>query len=217
MIRKFLATLGVILALGMSHACRMDKALAPTGHSSQGSTEFSTRGRAAHDIDPAVETVVPLKRATYLAQDVSQTAVIGPGGGTISIAAAGAIVVFPPGAVRTRTAITMTAKAGWSVAYEFAPHGITFAAPVMVQQDLKCTQVRSARDAKRVQAGYYPENFGGIFLDGARSLARVSELRLVDLDYPLNPHAARFYIYHFSGYLMSSGIADGAGGVDSLP
>ncbi|HEY7237063.1 MAG TPA: hypothetical protein VH539_23075, partial [Gemmatimonadaceae bacterium] len=93
----------------------------------------------------------------------------------------------------------------------------TFAAPVMIQQDLKYTQARSARDAKNVQAGYYPENLGGIFLDDRRSIARVSELRSVDLDYPPNPHVAWFYIRHFSGYLMSEGIANGVGGIDSLP
>lgn len=217
MTRKFLATLGVILALGVSHACGSDKALAPTGQSSHGSTDLSRRSRVDFGIDPAVQTVVALKRSLYLAQDVSQTAVIGPAGGTIRIAAAGVTVEFPPGAVRARTSVTMTAKAGWDVAYEFAPHGITFAAPVMVQQDLTRTQARSARDAAKVQAGYYPENFGGLFLDKGQSIARVSELRSVDLDYPLNPHAARFYIYHFSGYLMSSGIADGIGAIDSLP
>ena len=217
MTRKFLATLGVILTLGASHACSSDKAVAPIGQSSHGSTDVSRRSRIDFGIDPDVQTVIVLKRSVYLPQDISQTAVIGPAGGTISIAAAGVTVVFPPGALRSRTSITMTAKAGSDVAYEFAPHGITFAEPVLVQQDLKCTQVRTARDAKKVLAGYYPENLGGIFLDSRQSIARVLELRSVDLDYPLNPRAARFYIYHFSGYLMSSGIADGIGGIDSLP
>jgi hypothetical protein len=217
MTRKFLPTLGVILALGIGYACGSDRATAPAGQSSHGSTDLNRGSRVDHDIDPAVQTVVALKRSLLLARDVSQTAVIGPGGGMISIAAAGVTVVFPPGALRARTSITLTAKAGWDVAYEFAPHGITFAAPVMIQQDLKYTQARSARDAKNVQAGYYPENLGGIFLDDRRSIARVSELRSVDLDYPPNPHVAWFYIRHFSGYLMSEGIANGVGGIDSLP
>ncbi|HKW10915.1 MAG TPA: hypothetical protein VJO33_11100, partial [Gemmatimonadaceae bacterium] len=121
MTRKSLATLGVILTLGASHACSSDKAVAPTGQSPHGSTDVSRRSRIDFGIDPDVQTVVALKRSVHLAEDISQTTVIGPAGGTISIAAAGVTVVFPPGALRSRTSITMTAKAGSDVAYEFAP------------------------------------------------------------------------------------------------
>ena len=161
--------------------------------------------------DPNVDTVVTLKRSAYLADDLSESAFIGPEGGEIDIDDVGARIVFPAGALSRRTRITMTAKAGWSVAYEFGPHGITFGAPVIVQQNLSYTLAKSPRAAAKVQAGYFDRSLDTVFLDPSRSVARVSELRQVSLDRALNSFVASFYIYHFSGYILSSGFA-GSGG-----
>jgi hypothetical protein len=119
--------------------------------------------------------------------------------------------VFPAGALSRPTRITMTVKAGWNVAYEFGPHGITFGAPVIVQQDLSYTVAKSAKAAAKVQAGYFERSLDTAFLDPSRSVARVSELRQVTLDHTLNSLVANFYIYHFSGYILSSGFASGGG------
>jgi len=114
----------------------------------------------------------------------------------------------------------MTAKAGWNVAYEFAPHGIAFDAPVSVEQDLALTAASRMSDATKLEAGYYQDSLRDALVDPSQSLARVSELRSVDLDLPLNPRVATFYIFHFSGYILSSGFAGGAGdtgGDEPLP
>jgi hypothetical protein len=67
------------------------------------------------------------------------------------------------------------------------------------------------KDATKLEAGYYQDSLTDALVDPSQSLARVSELRRVDLDLPVNPRVAKFYIYHFSGYILSSGFAGGAG------
>jgi hypothetical protein len=210
MSRQLLPALGILLALGAAYACHSDSALAPSAQSSRASTLVATAAQARRDVDPGTATVVVLRRSFFLSIDVSASAVIGPEGGEINLWATGGKIVFPPGALPARTRITMTAKAGWNVAYEFSPHGITFDKPVTVQQDLNWTSSRLG-DARNVQAGYYQDSLTDVFVDASRSLARVSELRRVDLDRPLNPCVAKFDIYHFSGYILSSGVAGDAG------
>src|SRR5689334_14824217 len=85
------------------------------------------------------DTGLVLKRLTPLTSDISASAVIGPKGGSIKLDGAGAKIDIPAGALSEATTITMTALAGANVAYEFQPHGITFAQPVKVQQDLRVT------------------------------------------------------------------------------
>jgi hypothetical protein len=118
--------------------------------------------------------------------------------------------------VNGRTQITVTAKAGSAVAYEFEPHGLTFDAPVRVQQDLAYTSLGAGRLTK-IQAGYYQQALDAILLGPNMSLAGVTELRDVDLDDTDRPRIATFYIWHFSGYIMSSGFADGGGGNSPIP
>jgi len=210
MSRRLLPALGVLLALGAAYACHSDSTLAPSGASrlSAGTAQSGRR-----DVDPATVTVVALRRNFNLPIDVSASAVIGPQGGEIDLWAAGAKIVFPAGALSAPTRITMTAKAGWSVAYEFSPHGITFDMPVTVQQDLRWTSYQSG-DGGKVQAGYYQDSLSEALVGPSLSIARVTELRRVDFDRPLNPCSATFYIYHFSGYLMSSGFAGAGSGED---
>lgn len=213
MSRRLLPALGVLLALGAAYACHSDSTLAPSAsRGARLSASAAESGR--RDVDPGMATVVALKRSFNLPIDVSASAVIGPHGGEISLWASGARIVFPAGALSAPTRITMTAKAGWNVAYEFSPHGIVFDKPVTIQQDLNWTSFASG-DGGTVRAGYYQDSLSEALVGPSLSIARVSELRRVDLDRPLNPAIATFYIFHFSGYLMSSGFAGGAGGDDS--
>lgn len=211
MSRQLLAALGVAIALGTVYACAADKTLDPSGHAARGSMPSANATHAQHDVDPAVVTIVALRRIFYQPRDLSASAFIGPEGGEITVPLSGATIVFPPGALDKRTRITMTAKAGWNVAYEFAPHGIVFAAPVTVEQDLTLTAASRMKDATKLEAGYFRDSLSDALVDPSQSLALVSELRRVDLDLPLNPRVAQFYIYHFSGYILSSGFA-GSGG-----
>ena len=80
-----------------------------------------------------------LQRTTPLAAPITVSKVIGADGGTLSIPEAGVTVTVPRGALAQTTTITMTARAGSLVAYDFAPHGITFAKPLVFSQQLRGT------------------------------------------------------------------------------
>jgi hypothetical protein len=215
MASRLLPTICAIGALGIVSACAIDSASAPPGTARASSA--MTSAAFAGDLGRTKQrTVLALSRDLSLQQDVSATATIGVGGGTLVIREAGVAVVFPPGAVRSLTRITMTAKAGSAVAYEFEPHGLTFDAPVRVEQDLTYTDIKRGQLA-RIQAGYYQQTLDAIFVNLTTSLARVTELRDVDLDDSVNPRIATFYISHFSGYIMSSGFADGGGSDTPFP
>ena len=116
---------------------------------------------------------------------------------TLAIPEAGVTVVVPRGALAQTTTITMTARAGSLVAYDFAPHGITFAKPLVFSQQLRGTNA-SLLTAPLLQLGYYSDpslltKTGGL----------VSQL----LGGTLNTLTWTFTapIPHFSGYIVTCG------------
>jgi hypothetical protein len=111
------------------------------------------------------------------------------------------------------TLITMTAKAGWNVAYEFEPHGLQFSAPVKIQQDLKSTFAYKLKDGRSLQGAYFSD-LDHSFVDPWKLFASVRDVRAAQADREHNPRIAKFYIFHFSGYLMSSGFKGGFGDMD---
>ena len=142
-------------------------------------------------------TVDGLQRTTPLAAPITVSKSIGVDGGTLAIPQAGVTVVVPKGALTQATTITMTARAGSLVAYDFAPHGITFAKPLVFSQQLKGTNA-SLLTAPLLQLGYYSDpnlltKTGGL----------VSQL----LGGTLNTLTWTFTapIPHFSGYIVTSG------------
>ena len=207
--QKLLPAVCGVVALGIAIGCGSDSVLTPT-ISSRGSASITPAAQARTGGGDETDTVVALTRKWPLDHDITATATIGPAGGSITIDAAGATIVFPPGALDTPRQIKMVAKAGATVAYEFCPHGITFAAPVAVQQNLTFTRA-SAADLRALQAGYYKNSLDAIFVDPGNAIVRVSELRGIDLDKPSNPRIGTFYISHFSGYIVSTGFAGGGG------
>ena len=207
----------VLLALGVADACYTHEATGPMRAASDGA---SSANALSHDQIPGIglHTVVALSRATYLDKDVSASGTIGPEGGTIEIGAAGVKIIIPPGALSTARRIRMTAKSGWNVAYTFHPHGIVFNAPVTIEQSLDYTAAGAA-DLGTLQAGYFWRGLDDVYVDEGKSLAKVSELRRAIVDSSTDPRIARFFIYHFSGYIMSSGFAptDSGGGDSGSP
>jgi len=215
MIRRSVSTVCALLALGAAAACAWDAPLAPSANSNSAHA-LSTSTLPDRAVDTETEDVVTLRRSTPRARDIRVSVIIGPEGGELAADGSGAKIVFAPGALPEPTRITMTAKAGWNIAYEFCPHGISFGAPVVIVQELAGTLAKT-KDLRTLQAGYYAQGLDAILLDRSQSVARVSELRDVFFDQPLNPRAAKFYIYHFSGYILSSGFAPGGDGSEDTP
>jgi len=152
------------------------------------------------------DTGLVMKRLAPLDSDIVASAVIGPQGGEIKIDAAGGKISFPAGALSEPTLITMRALKGWDVAYDFQPHGITFNAPVKIQQDLRVTWAsKEASLLKDIRGGYYDADLDSAWTDPYKFFARVKENQLGYLDQTKNPSQVKFYVGHFSGYLVSCG------------
>jgi hypothetical protein len=138
-------------------------------------------------------------RAVPLAKDISVSAVIGAKGGTITIPDAGLTLVVPANAVSKNTTFTATAIAGRLVAYEFEPHGTTFAVPLQFSQDLKKTSLLGTLTGSLLMDGGYFTSRDK--LNTTLGTALVSEVLPAVTD--LLSFRVRFPIKHFSGYLVS--------------
>jgi hypothetical protein len=147
-------------------------------------------------------TVNVVTRNTPLALPLSASKTIGILGGTISVPGAGIMVVVPALALTSSTHITVTALAGNQVAYEFEPHGITFRLPLVVTQSLVGTSAQGTL-LSIMKAGYFQSESD---LDPVHGTGVVSELLNVQVG--LLGTVATFPVFHFSGYLVASGLVD---------
>jgi hypothetical protein len=138
-----------------------------------------------------------LQRTRALAAPITVSKAIGPAGGTLAIPEAGVTVTVPRGALAATTNITMTARAGTLVAYDFAPHGITFAKPLVFSQKLSGTNA-TLLTAPFLRLGYYED---------ANLLTKTGGLVTQLLGGAVNTLSWTFTssIPHFSGYMVSCG------------
>ena len=138
-----------------------------------------------------------LQRTTPLAAPITVSKVMGAEGGTLAIPEAGVTVTVPRGALAATTTITMTARAGTLVAYDFAPHGITFAKPLAFSQQLRGTNA-TLLSAPLLRLGYY---------ENANLLTRTGGLVSELLGGTVNTLTWTFTsaIPHFSGYIVTCG------------
>jgi hypothetical protein len=137
-------------------------------------------------------------RAWPLANDITVSAVIGKNGGKISIPEAGLTLVVPANAVEANTTFKATAIAGNLVAYEFEPHGTTFAVPLQFTQDLRKTSLVGMLTAPLMDGAYFTDRSKLLPTTG---VAFVSEIKPAVVN--LLKSQVSFPIDHFSGYLIS--------------
>jgi hypothetical protein len=168
----------------------------PTSPTSDAGLSPSEASRALLNTSYNVTT---LQRSTPLAAPITVSKNIGVLGGVISIPGAGLTVTIPPLALTNTTTISVTALAGSAVAYEFAPHGLTFVAPLVAVQDLSKTKT-SGLNLSLFSAGYFLKASD---IDSRTGTAKVAEL--LSIKATLAPMAAVWTIPHFSGYLVATG------------
>jgi hypothetical protein len=157
------------------------------------------------------DTAQVLTRLTPLAADLSVSATIGLAGGELKIDAAGVKLFIPPFALAAPTTITMKALAGSKVAYEFSPHGTQFRLPVLIRQDLRSTLAASQSSLlDDMHGSYFDTSLDDSYVDALNSMVRVKAHELGYFE--SNRQYLRFFIGHFSGYLVSCGITKVAGG-----
>lgn len=203
--RNTLGMVATTLLTFLAAGCGVDGPSAPARAASTAAdsraTGGLTRGRPSAS---ALDTVSVLRRIVPLRANIVNSAVIGPRGGDIRVGAAGATIHFPAGAVAVPTTITMTARAGWEVAYDFEPHGIRFAQPVTITQDLRKTVAFwTPRLLTSLEGDYFDDSSDGAFLDPWQLVATVKEHLGGSCD--RKNMLLEFDIHHFSGYLVSSG------------
>lgn len=138
-----------------------------------------------------------VQRTKPLAAPITVTKQIGYYGGTLSIPEAGVTVIVPRGALMRTTTITMTARAGSLLAYDFSPTGTTFYKPLIFNQSLKGTNV-TLLQVPLLRLGYYsdPGLLGELTATVADLLVGVTNL----LDWSFTAP-----IKHFSGYVVVCG------------
>lgn len=143
-------------------------------------------------------TVVPLQRTSPLANAQTASARIGVLGGHLSLPGAGLTVVVPPLSVVSPVTITVTALAGSDVAYEFSPHGMNFLVPLVATQSLQNTQARAGGlvNPLALYVGYFPD-----------SSQPTTVTELLGLQTDLLGQTSTALLWHFSGYMWSSGEA----------
>ena len=192
--KRRVAVLLGLMAMGVGCS---DVPVAPLIPQTHDATGVSMAKRA-----PGGEVVPVLERSRRLREEHSATVVIGPDGGEIALPNTGFRMRIPAGALAAPTAISVTAYRGRAVAYEFAPHGLQFLAPVVIQHDLAGTTAERD-DAVRalLGAGYYPG--GTTSINDEEGTATISERMGVRLTEDLT--SVLFEITHFSGYLIATG------------
>jgi hypothetical protein len=144
--------------------------------------------------------VPPVERSTSLAYDVTWSFYAGPNGATSSNSTVGLSITVPQGALSSYQRITVTALKGSAVAYRFQPHGLVFAKPIIMTQNLRGTSADGIMPA--LSAGYFASDRVEFTADGS---AKVSEL-LNAVAIPGTSKVA-FPVKHFSGYIVASGRA----------
>jgi len=152
------------------------------------STSITTQGTAVD----ALTWSKPVTQTTV-------SKVIGAAGGSFSIPNGIAITV-PPGAVTSNVTFSVTRLPGSIVAYEFQPHGITFAVPLQVAQPTLGTNLFKLPAVASITGAYF---LGSSALDQSSGTADVAEFESTFVS--ADRAWVRFSVKHFSGYLISTG------------
>jgi hypothetical protein len=182
---------GMALVLGVALvACRSD---AVTG------SEVASPSLGKRMWTPDASTVRVALRKRPLRSDRTESKVIGPKGGSISIPEAGLKVIVPEGAISRPVAFSVTAIGGKLVAYEFEPHGTHFAVPLRVEQKKDRIILPAGGDPT---AGYFSDRQE---LDDNSSVGVIEEERPVLDLVSAEGKVLVFSVEHFSGYLVASG------------
>ena len=163
------------------------------------STSAADLGALTAPLSSTLTLLSGVQRSTPLAASITETKTIGSAGGTLSIAAAGVTVTIPSGALSAQTVITMTARAGSLVAYDFAPHGITYEKPLVITQKLQGTNA-TVLNSSLLTLGYYADPSQLTATSGLVSELIGGSVNLLSWTFTSS-------IPHFSGYMMGCGRA----------
>ncbi|HEY4132939.1 MAG TPA: hypothetical protein VGM50_20155 [Gemmatimonadaceae bacterium] len=205
-----IATAVVAVVTAILAACSDAAApVAPSANRSVDTTaeESFAKIKSLADLIPDSYIAQGLLRNDALDAAITVTKSIKSSGGTIDVPGADFQLVVPKGAFLSPSmTFTVTALPGSAVAYNFEPHGSTFLVPLQFVQKLGHTNLKGAK----LLPGFHPEISGAYFtdpsmIDTQTGLALVAELLPADVDASIVGNKLTFPIWHFSGYMASTG------------
>jgi hypothetical protein len=128
---------------------------------------------------------------------------IGERGGVIELKGLGVRILFPRRALSERTRITVDVFGGSAVAFEFAPHGLTFRVPVEIRiaVDSPLLSGYGNHESDRESAHYVLRDLVGVYFLGSPS-AGVTPLETLPIY--VEGDELVLEISHFSGYAVAS-------------
>jgi hypothetical protein len=151
-----------------------------------------------------------LLRVKPLDNPVVVTKVIPSGGGSIDVPGTDFQLQVPKGAFDGKQmAITVKALPGYAVAYDFEPHGAVFNVPLKFVQHLGHTNLKGVQPpagfTQQLSGAYFPH---ANLVDPVTGIAVVTELLSAQVTWAGDQMT--FPIWHFSGYMVSTGREDGS-------
>lgn len=186
------SVLVAVVALGLASCSD-----SPSAPANSTVTSWPAPGESLNSAQPLLSNALTRRKA--LAADVVFTARVDSAGGTFKVPGAGLVVMVPAGAVAAPMTITATAVAGRAVAFEFEPHGTTFAKPLRLTLDLHGTNW-GGLPLVDFRAVYFAERSQ---IDPVQAVIGVNEVLPVAID--TLRQEVTFDVYHFSGYGVSTG------------
>jgi hypothetical protein len=133
----------------------------------------------------------------------SVSGTIGYDGGSLSIPGSDFTITFPRGALSGSTAITIISDASGYVSYDMRPHGLQFAKPVLVTQNLRNTALYGTPEVWNSFGAYFPED--PPILSGLLRAVETTTTTIFAAPNGTAPAIHVWQIKHFSRYMLASG------------
>jgi hypothetical protein len=133
----------------------------------------------------------------------SVSGTIGYNGGTLSIPGSDFTITFPQGALSRSTAITIISDGNGYVSYDMRPHGLTFAKPVLVTQNLRNTALFGTPQVWNSFGAYFPQD--PTILSGVLKAVETTTTTIFAAPNGNAPAIHVWQLKHFSRYMLASG------------
>jgi hypothetical protein len=133
----------------------------------------------------------------------SVSGTIGYDGGTLAIPGSDFTITFPKGALFRSTAITIVSDGSGYVSYDMRPHGLTFAKPVLVTQNLRNTALYGTPQIWNSFGAYFPQD--PTILSGLLKAVETTTTTIFAVPGGNAPAIHVWQLRHFSRYMLASG------------
>ena len=149
---------------------------------------------------------IPVDAVKWTGAHVNRTrsvsAYIGKNGGAITLPSSDFTITFPAGALSQTTLITIVSDGDGYVSYDMKPHGLKFAAPVVVTQRLENTAVYGTSLALKAAGAYFDKDPD---LSGSIKALEIEKTTIFSSKNDGKADVETWSLNHFSRYMLASG------------